>query len=53
MHLNPLIHEFCFMSIFEVQPKVAPNCLPTHSRGAHRPTFFGNPSYFKIDNFIL
>ena len=35
-YVNPLLHEFHFALIFEMQPKIATHRLPTHRRGAHR-----------------
>ena len=30
------LHEFYFMSIIKIQPKIASHLLLTHRRGAHR-----------------
>ena len=37
--LNPLVPEFCFPLIFEIQPKSGSYRLPTHKRDAHRKFF--------------
>ena len=38
-NINPLWHEFCFPSIFEIYSKTGSYSLPTHRRGAHRKVF--------------
>ena len=43
-----LLHEFCFTTVFEIEPKIAFYRLQTHRRGAHRNFFRCSPSYFKI-----
>ena len=45
--LNPIFHEFCFPSIFEIYLKIGSYHLQTHRRDAHS-NFFITPSYFKI-----
>ena len=43
--INPLLHEFSFLSILEREPKIDSYRLPTHRRGTHL-NFFIIYSYF-------
>ena len=46
MKVNPLLHQFFFSSVFEINRKIGCNRLPTH-----RQIFLFIPSYFKIKIF--